>query len=139
MATHSSVLAWRIPGTAEPGGLPSMGSHRVEHDWSKLAAAWFSLIQSVSQLFYLKQLVFHTWIIIVKDPFLTEVLSNIDLNLCFCYSYLGKTKQNWDFILHSQKKFTYAILCENTWENDIPLQLENINWITKVKFCFTLC
>ena len=31
MATHSSVLAWRIPGTAEPGGLPSMGSHRVEH------------------------------------------------------------------------------------------------------------
>ena len=32
MATHSSVLAWTIPGTAEPGGLPSMGSHRVRHD-----------------------------------------------------------------------------------------------------------
>ena len=32
MATHSSVLAWRIPGVAEPGGLPSMGSHRVGHD-----------------------------------------------------------------------------------------------------------
>ena len=32
MATHSSVLAWRIPGTGEPGGLPSMGSHRVRHD-----------------------------------------------------------------------------------------------------------
>ena len=32
MATHSSVLAWRIPGSGEPGGLPSMGSHRVEHD-----------------------------------------------------------------------------------------------------------
>ena len=41
MATHSSVLAWRIPGTAEPGGLPSMGSHRVGHDWSDLAAAAF--------------------------------------------------------------------------------------------------
>ena len=39
MATHSSVLAWRIPGTGEPGGLPSMGSHRVRHDWSDLAAA----------------------------------------------------------------------------------------------------
>ena len=39
MATHSSVLAWRIPGKGEPGGLPSMGSHRVEHDWSDLAAA----------------------------------------------------------------------------------------------------
>ena len=36
MATHSSVLAWRIPGTGEPGGLPSMGSHRVGHDWSDL-------------------------------------------------------------------------------------------------------
>ena len=34
MATHSSVLAWRIPGIGEPGGLPSMGSHRVGHDWS---------------------------------------------------------------------------------------------------------
>ena len=32
MATHSSILAWRIPGTGEPGGLPSMGSHRVGHD-----------------------------------------------------------------------------------------------------------
>ena len=39
MATHSSVLAWRIPGTEEPDGLPSMGSHRVGHDWSDLAAA----------------------------------------------------------------------------------------------------
>ena len=39
MATHSSVLAWRVPGMWEPGGLPSMGSHRVGHDWSDLAAA----------------------------------------------------------------------------------------------------
>ena len=39
MATHSSVLAWRIPGTGEPGGLLSMRSHRVGHDWSDLAAA----------------------------------------------------------------------------------------------------
>ena len=39
MATHSSTLAWRIPGTEESVGLPSMGSHRVGHDWSDLAAA----------------------------------------------------------------------------------------------------
>ena len=39
MATHSRVLAWRIPGTGEPGGLPSMGLHRVGHDWSDLATA----------------------------------------------------------------------------------------------------
>ena len=39
MATHSSVLAWRIPGMGEPGDLPSMGLHRVRHDWSDLPAA----------------------------------------------------------------------------------------------------
>ena len=55
MATHSSVLAWRIPGTGEPGGLPSMGSHRVRHDWSDLAAAgadsiwWYTTVASPEQ------------------------------------------------------------------------------------------
>ena len=39
MAPHSSTLAWKIPGTEETGGLPSMGSHRVRHDWRDLAAA----------------------------------------------------------------------------------------------------
>ena len=39
MATHSSVLAWRVPGMGEPGGLPSVGWHRVGHDWGDLAAA----------------------------------------------------------------------------------------------------
>ena len=51
-ATHSSVLAWRIPGTVEPGGLPSMGSHRVGHDWSDLAAAaaavWLAKLHNLS-------------------------------------------------------------------------------------------
>ena len=40
MATHSSILAWRIPGTGEPGGLLSMGLHRVGHDYNDLAAAF---------------------------------------------------------------------------------------------------
>ena len=39
MAPHSSTLAWQIPGTGEPGGLLSVGSHRVGHDWNDLAAA----------------------------------------------------------------------------------------------------
>ena len=43
MATHSSVLAWRIPGTGEPGGLLSMGSHRVGHDWSDLASKQYKI------------------------------------------------------------------------------------------------
>ena len=50
MATHPSVLAWRIPGMAEPGGLPSMGSHRVGHDWSDLAAAAAAAGSSVVSL-----------------------------------------------------------------------------------------
>ena len=45
MATHSSVLAWRIPGTAEPGGLRSMGLHRVGHDESDLAATSLTCIE----------------------------------------------------------------------------------------------
>ena len=43
MATHSIVLAWRVPGAGEPGGLPSMGSHRVGHDSSDLASGIFKL------------------------------------------------------------------------------------------------
>ena len=39
MAIHSNIFAWRIPGMGEPGGLPSLGLHRVRHDWSDLAAA----------------------------------------------------------------------------------------------------
>ena len=56
MATHSSVLAWRIPGTAGPGGLPSVGSHRVGHDWSNLAAAalWYKLCNFVKIFAYSK-------------------------------------------------------------------------------------
>ena len=52
MATHSSTLAWRIPWTQEPGGLPSTGSHRVGHDWSDLAAAAavYSVILSLNYL-----------------------------------------------------------------------------------------
>ena len=48
MATHSSVLAWRIPGTGEPGGLPSMGSHRVRHKCRDLADVPLSQIDRKS-------------------------------------------------------------------------------------------
>ena len=54
MATHSSVLAWRIPGTEEPSGLPSMGSHRVGHDWSDLAAAAAAVILQLKISNFLK-------------------------------------------------------------------------------------
>ena len=69
MATHSSVLAWRIPGTGEPGGLPSMGSHRVGHDWSDLAAAAAADLCTSDR----KMLKFPN--MIVGQPFLLKVLS----------------------------------------------------------------
>ena len=63
MATHSSVLAWRIPRAGEPGGLTSMGSHRVRHDWSDLAAAaagnYFSGLK-ISQGWLIFSLVYFT-------------------------------------------------------------------------------
>ena len=56
MATHSSVLTWRIPGTGEPGELPSMGLHRAGHDWSDLAAAAASLSHPFWPLLFLSHL-----------------------------------------------------------------------------------
>ena len=49
MATHASVLAWRIPGAGYPGGLMSVGSHRVGYDWSDLAAAAAESRNSIRQ------------------------------------------------------------------------------------------
>ena len=57
MATHSSILAWRIPGTGEPGGLPSTGSHRVGHDWSDSAAAVSCHLQTVRVLLLIQSVV----------------------------------------------------------------------------------
>ena len=54
MASHSSVLAWRIPGMRQPGGLPSVGSHRVGHEWSDLAAA--AAIRSKWKVYTLKRI-----------------------------------------------------------------------------------
>ena len=66
MATHSSVLAWRIPGMGEPGGLPSMGLHRVGHDWSDLAAA--AVMMDLGYYAFIK----------IQNIFNTEVNLNIN-------------------------------------------------------------
>ena len=73
MATHSNVLAWRIPGTGEPGGLPSTGSHRVGHDWSDLAAAAAAtnenlgiLIDNVIDIFYILTIFFSLFCQLLK-------------------------------------------------------------------------
>ena len=94
--THSDVLAWRIQGTGEPGGLPSMGSHRIWHDWSDLAAAaaaycigvflyglldsvWASLVAQ-----WLKHLppVWETWVwyLVWEDPLEKEMLTHSSIS-----------------------------------------------------------
>ena len=99
MATHSSVLAWRIPGTGEPGGLPSMGSHRVGHDWSGLAAAAARTIESLIQhnlkasilwcsIFFMVQLS-HPYVITGKTIVLTIGTFVGKVCLCFLICCLG--------------------------------------------------
>ena len=74
MATHSSVLPWRIPGKVEPGGLPSMGLHRVGHDWSDLAAAAAFFIVQLS----------HPYITTAKNIALNrQIFFGKVMSLCF--------------------------------------------------------
>ena len=83
MATHSSVLAWRIPGTVEPGGLLSIGSHRVGHDWSDLAAA-------AVFTYHKEGLIFNSFIFPISFSFLQHCPMFIfaylinNQSLCYC-------------------------------------------------------
>ena len=93
MATHSSVLAWRIPGMGEPGGLLSMGLHRVRHDWSDLAAAAaFPLVQI--NLSEIKILVYHSLVQIVNRSLL---LMELILGLCNSQQNFLKFPLTWSF------------------------------------------
>ena len=91
MATHSSVLAWRIPGTGEPDGLPSMGSHRVGHDWSDLAAA--AAATSCEELTHWKRL--------------------------WCWEGLGEggkgDDRGWDGWMASQNLWTWVWVNSGSW------------------------
>ena len=75
MATHSSVLAWRIPGMGEPRGLPSKGSHRVGHDWSDLAVAVAAVIELQ-----------HVSIINSNNKLYIRLVTKINLSLCSGYT-----------------------------------------------------
>ena len=104
MATHSRVLAWRIPGTGEPGGLPSMGSHRVGHDWRDLGAAAVAWKIPLEPLIFLKSLS-HSIVslcffpLITKEGFLISPCYSLELciqmgisflfSLAFCFSFLN--------------------------------------------------
>ena len=109
LATHSSVLAWRIPGKGETGRLPSMGSHRVRHDWSDLAAAaaarewiWKVLIRKGKKFFYFWCLYMMIKINFFCNHFViyvTEVIMLHIFNLysAVCQPYIDKTKRRESF------------------------------------------
>ena len=90
MATHSSVLAWRIPGTGKPGGLPSMGSHRVGHDWSDLAAAaaWKESYEQSRQ--HIKNQRHH---FTNKSPYSQSY--SFPVVMCRCESWTIKKAEHW--------------------------------------------
>ena len=79
MATHSCVLAWRIPGTAEPGGLPSMGSHKVGHDWSDLAAA--AAVSLFRLIFLISFITFHQYVILIFFLSLLSIFLNNPIHI----------------------------------------------------------
>ena len=119
MTTHSSVLAWRIPGTAEPRGLLSMGSHRVRHDWSDLAAAaslipWNYILTMVSP-FWRLILIFWSSDCLIKLCKLMTAPQPTLLVLGVSFYVPVVTSQPYDKELESKKanknpKLTYSLL-----------------------------
>ena len=103
MATHSSVVAWRIPGTGEPGGLPSMGSHRVGHDWSNLAAA-AAAYSSHNLLLTLMQIIYVFMCINTHTHIYILYVSDIDADNICVYVYKHTHTHIYIYILYVQTR-----------------------------------
>ena len=90
MATHSSVLAWRIPGTGEPGGLPSMGLHRVGHDWSDLAEHRYFYAFYICWRFEYLYTQLLKWTFLYIPPFVSQrtLLLRYNWHVTLCYFQL---------------------------------------------------
>ena len=89
MATHSNVLAWRIPGMGEPGGLPSMGSHRVQHDWSDLAASSSSILKRNTESIPSKVQKKNNYVLLLLFNIFFEVLNNKNREKKWSYKNLN--------------------------------------------------
>ena len=120
MATHPSVLAWRIPGTAEPGGLPSMGSHRVRHDWSNLAAA--ACIKSIKYKCKIYQL---------KKYYPVATTEIMRQNIVSIHKI--------PFCLLEFSSSTYHMACDNTDLLSIIIVLPFLECLIPCFICHTVC
>ena len=131
MATYSSVLAWRIPGMREPGGLPSMGLHRVRHDWSDLAAALRYLLiitgLTIMPEVWNSEKPLASWhpfspVLLGKpnSPYLFLILS-LQVNACFWFC--GISEMNFNYIL----QLTYeATKTRDQWNEKKKKSLKSI-------------
>ena len=123
MATHSSVLAWTIPGTGEPGGLPSMGSHRVGHDWSDLAgaAAWgrgerhsgITYSMWMKSLFDWLDLVFMKYLIVSQNAELNMLFTYFKIELCTNDLNVGQRCNYWFSLIRSLLNIAILAILEN--------------------------
>ena len=109
MATHSSVLAWRIPGTGEPGGLLSMESHRVGHDWSELAVSRidYQSLPRIQLAILMYVWSFGSKVYMTDCAFKRQNSTQSFLRICFlgCNPHFGSNKKriffliiNWIFV-----------------------------------------
>ena len=143
MALHSSVLAWRIPGTGEPGGLLSMGSHRVGHNWSSLAAAADAnkLMLKILQA-RLHQYVDHE-ILCVQDGFrkgrgtrdqianicwIIEKAREFQKNIYFCFIDYAKPLIVWITVNCGKfwKRWEYQTTWSASWETCMQVRKQQL-------------
>ena len=133
MATHSSVLAWKVPGAVEPGGLPSMGSHRVRHDWSDAAARqakWllYTMGESLNELEGTGRPVGpHE-----NTPRVSSYPERPENQRIRCWSQRGNLDPDstnkwpwkshsslWDFFSHTQMEIIIPLISQSSCENKI--------------------
>ena len=108
MATHSSILVWRVPGMKESGGLPSMGSHRVRHDWSDLATAAYFPLTCI--IYLLLKFFFKIWAI-CKDfiEFVTLLLLYIYIYIYIFYILGFLAMKHVESLLTDQRSNPYPL------------------------------
>ena len=138
MATHSSVLAWGIPGMGEPGGLPSVGSLRVGHDWRDLAAAAAVLYQPVF-LRYINLVMIYYLIYILLDSIWKCSINILCLQSQGIFSFLVRyfywfvvlTRLYWPRKMN-RNFFSYFLSFSSIRAIDLTLK----NFFTWTMFCF---
>ena len=151
MATHSSVLAWRIPGTGEPGRLPSMGSHRVRHDWSDLAVA-VAAQRFTSLIWRGKSCLLPTDTGCLSYPPLNQPLHYTSSKISYYFLHLGLCDTSWGYgqimlLVQfggprlSEIKSGIAFPFCNKWKTVFKSHFQTLNWLWSIwlEFIYKNC